>query len=107
MTVISYDIATLVPRGLYASKAREVLGAARRMIAEMPDPLPSRLEIDSAVRALSASYEIAAADLFSMIRVALAWPLATVDLFETIRFLGNREVLARLDVALLALTDLA
>ena len=107
MTVESYDLATLVPRDLYAPKAREVLGAVRGLIAEMSDPLPSRLDIDSALRALAASYEVAAADLFAMLRVTLAWPLATLDLFDTIRSLGKKEVLARLDTALLALTDVA
>ena len=76
-------------------------------MSEMSDPLPVRLEVDAALHELAAAQQVAAAELFSMLRVALAWPLATPDLFEVMRVLGRNEVLARLDRALVMLNDVA
>jgi len=106
MIIETYDLATLVPKGLYASQVRKVLGAARQVIAGMPEAAP-RLELDAALRNVAAPTGVSSVHLFSIVRVALAWPLATPDLFETIQRLGHSDVLARLDRALLRLNDVA
>jgi hypothetical protein len=42
-----------------------------------------------------------------MLRAVVAWPAAAPDLFEVMQLLGAAEVVARIDAALLRLSDVA
>jgi hypothetical protein len=57
------------------------------------------------LRSVATSLDLPAVALFSMLRVVLAWPSATPDLFETMSSLGRESVLGRIDEALLRLGD--
>ena len=99
------DLATLIPRGLYAPQARKLLAAARTELAAAGRVLPPRHALDALLRGVAASQDLPAVSLFSMLRTVAAWPAAAPDLFEVMQLLGAAEVVARIDAALLRLSD--
>ena len=101
------DLATLVPRGLYASQSRQLLVATRSELADASCDLSKRHALDALLRGIAASQDLPAVSLFSVLRAVVAWPCASPDLFEVMQLLGAAEVVARLDAALLRLSDVA
>jgi hypothetical protein len=103
----TYDLATLVPRGLYAAQSRSLLAQVRSELAADPQAIASRHALDLLLRQVAASQNVPCVSLYSLLRVTLAWPAAAPDLFETVQALGAPQVLAKIDTALLVLGDVA
>lgn len=100
-----YSMATLVPRGLYATQVLELLAATRDLFASTGDRELIRDEMDTRLRAIVAAEQVPANEFFQVLRVALSWPAATPDLFELMIGLGRDGVLQRVDIAMTRLTD--
>ena len=107
MPTPGYDLAKLIPPGLYASQARQLLVSVRTELPTLGQELPSRDSLDALLRGIAASQDVSSLSFYSLLRTALVWPAAAPDLFETMQSLGGPEVLARLDLALLRLGDVA
>jgi hypothetical protein len=107
MPTLAADLATLIPRDLYAPQARQLLSATRTELAAAGRVLPPRHALDALLRGVAASHDLPAVSLFSMLRAVVAWPAAAPDLFEVMQLLGVAEVVARIDAALLRLSDVA
>jgi hypothetical protein len=105
MAGVPYTISTLVPKSLYASQVKGLLAEARRHIAALPDEEFRRERLDLLLRRLADQSNVEASELFTLLRVSLAWPDAIPDLFEVMLALGRQGILGRLDLALTRLTD--
>jgi glutamyl/glutaminyl-tRNA synthetase len=101
----AYTLALLVGDRLTATEVRRLLSAARDFLGGQPKETYAKPgnELDLGLRAIASENNVPAEDLFRPLRVALAGQIGSPGLFETIRFIGKQETLARLDRALLAL----
>lgn len=107
MNTPHYDLATLVPKGLYATDVRRLLTEACAFIAGLPDSDFNKGTLDKGLRDLARAHDATPTDLFQALRVALSGQLASPGLFETLEAIGKEETVRRIGAALLALSDLA
>ncbi len=106
MSSPAYSRAALIPGDIYATDARTLLDAVRDFIRNAGDGY-NRATLDVGFRRLATSHGVAPTTLFKMLRVALAWPMASPDLYETIVALGPAECAQRLNAAIVYLSDVA
>jgi glutamyl-tRNA synthetase len=99
---LTYDIATMIPKGLNASGTDAALAAARVAFTSAP-PEATVGELEAQFRALAEAQGLKTGQLFGAIRVAITGTTKAPPLFDTAMTLGRDRVLARLDAARRAL----
>jgi glutamyl-tRNA synthetase len=91
------DPALLVPKGLDARTASELLEASARLVREAPEFEHAALE--ARFRELASAQGVKTGQAFMALRVACTYSTVSPPLFETMEVLGRERVLARLEAA--------
>lgn len=92
-----YEADLLVPKGIDAATARELLAAAIERLHQLAEFGHERLEV--LLRDLAAERGVKTGQLFMILRVACTYSTISPPLFETMAVLGRERVLERLDDA--------
>ncbi|MBN1855517.1 MAG: glutamate--tRNA ligase [Dehalococcoidia bacterium] len=91
---LSYPADMLLPKGLEAARAKEILAAVLVLCSSSQEWTVENLE--TLVRPLCDSMEVSTKQLFGLLRVATTGRSAAPPLFETMEVLGRDRTLSRL-----------
>lgn len=95
---IEYDTATLIEKGMDATRTREALIQARDLLAALP--VWEKTLMEPPMRTLAEALGLKTRQLFGSIRTAVSGRIATPPLFEMLEVLGRTISLKRLEQAI-------